>query len=73
MSSKIKDAISGISFPENVETPVVTEVAMNRNQLFTLMLYAEDPRMDKRYVKEKADLLKRNLEGKGAIDTIEVV
>lgn len=72
MSSKIKDALSSVLLPENAEEPVVTEVTMNKNQLFTLILYAQDPKMDIRYLKEKANLLKHNLEGWWWIDTIEV-
>ena len=72
LSSKIRDAVSQINFPENVEKANVIEVDMRRNQLFNLILYAENPAMDKIYLKAKADLIKQRLEGKFGIDTIEV-
>lgn len=72
MSSKIKDAVSQLSFPENVESPTVTEIDTPKNRLFTLLLYAENPAMDQHYLKTKANQLKAELEGKGAIDTIEI-
>lgn len=72
MSSKIKDAVSQLSFPENVESPTVTEIDTPKDRLFTLLLYAENPAMDQHYLKTKANQLKAELEGKGAIDTIEI-
>lgn len=72
VSSKIRDAVSQLDFPENVETPNVIEIDMRRNQLFSLLLYAENPAMDKQYLKAKAQLIKSRLEGKAGIDTIEI-
>lgn len=72
MTSKIRDSISPVTLPENAEDPIVTEITNNKNQLFSLLLYAKNPTMDIHYLKTKANLIKHALEGKSEIDTIEI-
>jgi len=74
VTNKIEDATKRVTLPADANDPVVALVDTEamKQILFYMNLYAKDDRFDTDYLKEKAKLIKDNLEGKGFLDTIAV-
>ena len=74
IANKVQDAIKNISFPADAKDPIVSQIDTNTigKMMFSLALYTKDPRYSQEYLTDKALNLKKNLEGKGDIDTISL-
>lgn len=74
VANKVQDAIKGLSFPADAQDPIVSQIDTNTigKMMFSMALYAKDPRYSQEYLNEKALKLKKSLEGIGDIDTISL-
>ena len=68
----IKDKIDSVSLPEDVETPFVRELSTENEQMFRLLMYWEKEKFSKWYLKERARLLKSEIEWKWWVTKIDI-
>lgn len=68
----IKDAVDKVSLPSEAQDPFVTEVSMDNERMFDIVLYWNDKDFSQQYIKEKARKLKYYLEGKWKINKIDL-
>jgi len=70
--SDIKSAVDKVSLPGDAQKPLITEISTDNQRMFSALLYAKGSSFSPEYLKEKARKLKKALDGKGDINTVDI-
>ncbi|HKL44146.1 MAG TPA: efflux RND transporter permease subunit, partial [Candidatus Absconditabacterales bacterium] len=58
----IKDAVDKINLPSDAETPVVQDISVNNEMMFSVLIYGDQDKFSQFYLKDKGRKIKANLE-----------
>ena len=67
----IKDAVDKINLPSDAETPVVQDISVNNEMMFSVLIYWDQDKFSQFYLKDKWRKIKANLEWNWSINSID--
>jgi multidrug efflux pump len=68
----IKDAVDKVPLPSDAQEPSVFEISTDNERMFDVVLYWNDKEFSQEYLKNKAIVFKNNLDGKWAINRVDL-
>lgn len=68
----IKDKVTKANLPSDAEDPIVTEISTDNERMFNVLLFGKSDRFTRDYLQEKAQEIKKLLEGQDGITRIDI-
>lgn len=67
----VKDSVDNIDLPTDAEDPIVQDISVNNEMMFSILIYWNEDKFSEFYLKEKWRKIKANLEWKWSINRID--
>jgi len=69
---EIKDAVDKTQLPSDAEDPIVTEISIDNERMFNVLLYGDADIFTQAYLRERAQLIKTDLENRWVVSRIDI-